>query len=179
MQAVCSAVAVVLQYLFLVVFMWMLMEGVVLYVALVRVFVEHHLRYILTFTAASYGNCRLCSRCWVWGIGGSLIILWNINLSFSLYLSLFLFLSLSLSLSLSFPFVSFIFLSLSLPPFISFMHSFLCLTVCVCLSVCLSTDYTCRHSAGLHGCLYSSGLYPDRLQWGWSLWQRHCLLAEI
>ena len=34
------------------------MEGVVLYVALVRVFVEHHLRYIIAFTATSYGMHR-------------------------------------------------------------------------------------------------------------------------
>jgi hypothetical protein len=35
--------------------MWMLMEGVVLYVALVRVFVVHHLRYVIAFTVVSYG----------------------------------------------------------------------------------------------------------------------------
>ena len=55
-QAACSVVAVLLHYAFLVSFMWMLMEGVVLYVALVRVFVEHHLRYIIAFTVASYGE---------------------------------------------------------------------------------------------------------------------------
>ena len=32
------------------------MEGVVLYVALVKVFVDHHLRYVIAFTIASYGN---------------------------------------------------------------------------------------------------------------------------
>ena len=36
-------------------FMWMLMEGVVLYVKLVRVFIAHHKRYIAFFTIASYG----------------------------------------------------------------------------------------------------------------------------
>ena len=36
--------------------MWMLMEGVVLYVALVRVFVKHQARYIIAFTVASYGE---------------------------------------------------------------------------------------------------------------------------
>ena len=36
--------------------MWMLMEGVVLYVALVKVFVKYHKRYIAAFTAASYGR---------------------------------------------------------------------------------------------------------------------------
>ena len=38
-------------------YMWMLMEGVVLYVALVRVFVTYHARYIAAFTIASYGEC--------------------------------------------------------------------------------------------------------------------------
>ena len=55
-QAVCSAIAVLLHYLFLVVFMWMLMEGVVLYVALVKVFIKQHKRYIAAFTVASYGQ---------------------------------------------------------------------------------------------------------------------------
>ena len=32
------------------------MEGVVLYVALVKVFVKYHKRYIAAFTAASYGR---------------------------------------------------------------------------------------------------------------------------
>ena len=54
-QAVCSAIAVLLHYLFLVVFMWMLMEGVVLYVALVKVFIKHRKRYIAGFTITSYG----------------------------------------------------------------------------------------------------------------------------
>ena len=35
--------------------MWMLMEGVVLYVALVQVFVKKPRRYILGFTVISYG----------------------------------------------------------------------------------------------------------------------------
>ena len=54
----CRLVAVLLHYWFLVSFMWMLMEGVVLYVALVRVFVTYHARYITAFTIASYGECR-------------------------------------------------------------------------------------------------------------------------
>ena len=54
----CRLVAVLLHYWFLVSFMWMLMEGVVLYVALVRVFIKFHSRYIAAFTIASYGkNC--------------------------------------------------------------------------------------------------------------------------
>ena len=52
----CRLVAVLLHYWFLVSFMWMLMEGVVLYVALVRVFVKYHARYIAAFTIASYGK---------------------------------------------------------------------------------------------------------------------------
>ena len=54
-QIVCSAIAILLQYLFLVTFMWMLMEGVVLYVTLVKVFVHNHKYYIIGFTVASYG----------------------------------------------------------------------------------------------------------------------------
>ena len=52
----CRLVAVLLHYWFLVSFMWMLMEGVVLYVALVKIFVIHHTRYIVAFTIASYGK---------------------------------------------------------------------------------------------------------------------------
>ena len=52
----CRLVAVLLHYCFLVSFMWMLMEGVVLYVALVKVFVKYHARYIAAFTIASYGK---------------------------------------------------------------------------------------------------------------------------
>ena len=55
LQALCSAIAVLLHYLFMVMFMWMLMEGVVLYVKLVRVFIAHHKRYVAFFTIASYG----------------------------------------------------------------------------------------------------------------------------
>jgi len=55
-QVGCQVVAVLLHYFFLVTFMWMLMEGVVLYVALVRVFVKHKTRYIIAFTAVSYGK---------------------------------------------------------------------------------------------------------------------------
>ena len=53
--------AVLLQYFFLVTFMWMLMEGVVLYVVLVRVFIKHHKRYVAGFTVASYGEFFLPS----------------------------------------------------------------------------------------------------------------------
>ncbi len=35
--------------------MWMLMEGVVLYVALVRVFIKSQKNYIILFTLVSYG----------------------------------------------------------------------------------------------------------------------------
>ena len=56
MQAVCSAIAVLLHYLYLVMFMWMLMEGVVLYVKLVKVFTVDHKCYIAFFTIASYGK---------------------------------------------------------------------------------------------------------------------------
>ena len=51
----CQVIAILLHYFFLVSFMWMLMEGVVLYVALVCVFVKHKRRYIFAFTVISYG----------------------------------------------------------------------------------------------------------------------------
>ncbi len=52
----CRTVAILMHYLFLVSFMWMLMEGVVLYVALVKVFVKNQKRYIIGFTIFSYGK---------------------------------------------------------------------------------------------------------------------------
>ena len=51
----CKAVAVLLHYFFLVAFMWMLMEGVVLYLALVKVFASNMRLYMLAFTVTSYG----------------------------------------------------------------------------------------------------------------------------
>ena len=51
----CQVIAVLLHYFFLVSFMWMLMEGVILYVALVCVFIKHKRRYIFAFTVTSYG----------------------------------------------------------------------------------------------------------------------------
>ena len=51
----CQVVAVLLHYFFLVSFMWMLMEGVILYFILVRVFVSNTKRYMLAFTLTSYG----------------------------------------------------------------------------------------------------------------------------
>ena len=54
-QDACSAIAILLHYFFLASFMWMLMEGVVLYVALVRVFIKKQSLYIAGFTIVSYG----------------------------------------------------------------------------------------------------------------------------
>ena len=51
----CQLVAVLLHYFFLVSFMWMLMEGVVLYVILIKVFVTNTKRYVIAFTVTSYG----------------------------------------------------------------------------------------------------------------------------
>jgi len=51
----CQIIAVLLHYFFLVSFMWMLMEGVVLYIILVRVFITNTKRYMLAFTVISYG----------------------------------------------------------------------------------------------------------------------------
>ena len=57
----CRTAAVIMHYLFLVSFMWMLMEGVVLYVALVRVFVKHQRRYMFGFFVFSYGGFTVLS----------------------------------------------------------------------------------------------------------------------
>ena len=51
----CQVIAVLLHYFFLVSFMWMLMEGVVLYLILVQVFVSRTKLYMLAFTLISYG----------------------------------------------------------------------------------------------------------------------------
>ena len=51
----CQVIAVTIQYFFMVSFMWMLMEGVVLYLALVKVFVSQKKKYIFGFTVTSYG----------------------------------------------------------------------------------------------------------------------------
>ncbi len=51
----CQSVAVLLHYFFLVSFMWMLMEGVFLYLALVKVFITNTKKYGICFTVISYG----------------------------------------------------------------------------------------------------------------------------
>ena len=51
----CRVIAVLLHYFFLVSFMWMLMEGVFLYLTLVRVFVSHTKRYLVAFMVTCYG----------------------------------------------------------------------------------------------------------------------------
>ena len=52
----CSGIAVLLEYLFLVSFMWMLMEGVVLYVSLTRVFMKNTKYYLIVFTMVCFGT---------------------------------------------------------------------------------------------------------------------------
>ena len=59
----CRTAAVIMHYLYLVSFMWMLMEGVVLYVVLVRVFVKHQRRYMFGFFVFSYGRLRFELSC--------------------------------------------------------------------------------------------------------------------
>ena len=56
LKVACSVIAVVLQYMFLVTFMWMLMEGVVLYITLVKIFISRTKRYAVSFTILSYGK---------------------------------------------------------------------------------------------------------------------------
>ncbi len=51
----CQVVAVLLHYFFLVSYMWMLMEGVFLYLALVKVFITNTKKYLIIFTVISYG----------------------------------------------------------------------------------------------------------------------------
>ena len=55
----CRTAAVIMHYLFLVSFMWMLMESVVLYVALVRVFVTNQRRYMISYFIFSYGRIKI------------------------------------------------------------------------------------------------------------------------
>ena len=51
----CQIVAVLLHYIFLVSFLWMLMEGVFLYFALVKVFITDTKQCMFSFTVVSYG----------------------------------------------------------------------------------------------------------------------------
>ena len=51
----CQVIAVLLHYFLLVSFMWMLMEGVFLYFALVKVFITNTKQYVLVFITVSYG----------------------------------------------------------------------------------------------------------------------------
>jgi len=51
----CQIIAVLLHYFFLVSFMWMLMEGVFLYIFLIKVFVQKKKYYLFAFTVTSYG----------------------------------------------------------------------------------------------------------------------------
>ena len=53
----CRLVAVLLHYWFLVSFMWMLTEDVVLYCTGQGLYIGHHVRYIVAFTIASFGEC--------------------------------------------------------------------------------------------------------------------------
>ena len=51
----CQIIAVFLHYFFLVSFMWMLMEGMVLYLALVKVFVSRTKGYLIGLSLVCYG----------------------------------------------------------------------------------------------------------------------------
>ncbi len=55
LQALCAVVAAVLHYFFLAAFMWMLMEGIQLYVMLVEVFEAEKSR-VKFYYLASYGK---------------------------------------------------------------------------------------------------------------------------
>ena len=57
----CAVIAVVIQYFFLVAFMWMSMEGAVMYIKLKRVFDDiHNKKYAVFFKVLSYGECGYC-----------------------------------------------------------------------------------------------------------------------
>ena len=51
----CKVIAVLLHYFFLCALMWMLMEGVALYVALIRVFDTNMVKYMVGYTLVGYG----------------------------------------------------------------------------------------------------------------------------
>ncbi|XP_065916199.1 adhesion G protein-coupled receptor L4-like isoform X2 [Dysidea avara] len=55
-DVVCATIAVLLHYLFLTTFMWMLTEGVVLYIVLVKVFAQIDWKYYTGFTLLCYGG---------------------------------------------------------------------------------------------------------------------------
>ena len=62
----CTAVAVILQYFYSVTFMWMLMEGVILYIKLVKVFGNEDRKHYIIFTTVSYGRyCYSASRLFI------------------------------------------------------------------------------------------------------------------
>ncbi|XP_065911955.1 adhesion G protein-coupled receptor L3-like isoform X2 [Dysidea avara] len=52
----CATIAILLHYFFLTTFMWMLMEGVVLYIVLVKVFTQVDWKYYTGFTLLCYGG---------------------------------------------------------------------------------------------------------------------------
>ncbi|XP_065909477.1 latrophilin-like protein LAT-2 [Dysidea avara] len=55
-EAGCATVAILLHYFFLTTFMWMLMEGVVLCIVLVKVFTQVDWKYYTGFTLLCYGG---------------------------------------------------------------------------------------------------------------------------
>ena len=59
MQAGCATVAILLHYFFLTSFMWMLMEGIVLYIMLVQVFAQINWKYYTAFILMSYGEAAI------------------------------------------------------------------------------------------------------------------------
>lgn len=56
LQIICATIAILLHYFFLTTFMWMLMEGVVLYIVLVKVFTQVNWKYYTGFTLLCYGK---------------------------------------------------------------------------------------------------------------------------
>ena len=55
-SAACAVYAMLQHYLWLVVFMWMAVEGLQMYLSLVRVFGSHISRYMLKFNLVAWGR---------------------------------------------------------------------------------------------------------------------------
>ncbi|XP_078090948.1 adhesion G protein-coupled receptor E5-like [Mustelus asterias] len=102
-KAVCGAIAGILHYLFLTCFMWMLLEGIQLYLMMVKVFLSQSLRgkytypvaygipaIIVIISAASnptgYGTREYCwlslERGFRWSFVGPLCVICLVNLAF-------------------------------------------------------------------------------------------------
>ena len=58
LQAGCSALTALLHYFLLAAFCWMLCEGVMMYVLLVRVFGAHEKKWLVLYLSLGWGETR-------------------------------------------------------------------------------------------------------------------------